>query len=262
MLVSPILRGHILQFEKREKEMSAKRGGNIILPVGFILIDTPTLYNLSAKRGGNIALAVGAHPDDIELGCGGTLRKHVEAGDKVYGLVLTKGEKGEHHPGCKECKASIETLGLEHITLLGFKDGYLGHNNEVVKAIEEYIKRYGVNIMYAHSEHDWHQDHRAASLASSSAARNIPNILLYQSPSFTPEFTPHGFSDITSTIDTKLEALSKYISQLQKKTILNLDDVRAQAEAWGCRVKNGTNSHRRTYAEAFELNHMVLNYWR
>ena len=48
-------------------------------------------------------LAIGAHPDDVELGCGGTISKHLELGDEVYVLIMTNGEKGSHAPNREEC---------------------------------------------------------------------------------------------------------------------------------------------------------------
>ncbi len=194
-------------------------------------------------------LAVGCHPDDIELGCGGTLAKHIERGDNVYVLVLTNGEKGKHHPHLQECLASMRKLRVKEFFFGNFSDGYVRDNHMVVDYIESIIKRLNINRVYTHFPNDTHQDHRNCSRAVSAAARKIREIFLYQGPSTHPMFEPHYFIEISKPqLDKKIQSLKCYKSQI-KKGIVNVDWVKSLAGVHGiyCNTQ---------YAEAFALNHV------
>ena len=197
-------------------------------------------------------LAVGAHPDDIELGCGGTIYKHLQQKDDIYCLIMTHGEQGGHHTEQRECLASLTFLGVprDHIFFGNCLDGYLPHNQKTTSEIEEYIKRFKVDTVYGHSRNDRHQDHYNLSRATSAAARHVPNILLYEGPSKEPTFEPHYFEVLNENqIKMKLDALKCYDTQI-KKGIVNLKTLEAQAVMWGGAIK-------KPFAEAFEVNHIV-----
>ncbi|MFH1073224.1 MAG: PIG-L deacetylase family protein [Nanoarchaeota archaeon] len=204
-------------------------------------------------------VAIGAHPDDIEAGCGGALRNHINQGYRVGALVLTKGERGAHHPESTECVSSLSSLGvqLEDILILDFPDGKVA-GIEVISAIEEFLERYTPDIVYSHTERDRHQDHRNTYLATAVAARNTNTLLLYEAPSTSSKFEPHHYVDIRSTINNKLAALAHYTSQLNKGTVLHLDFVKAQAIYWGYKNTCRNNTNETPYAEAFEINHSVV----
>ena len=196
-------------------------------------------------------LAIGAHPDDIELGCGGSIIKHLELGDEVYVLVLTNGEKGNHSPGRKECLKSLRSLGIKrkNIFFANFSDGHVSDDLNVVNFIEELINRLKIVRVYTHHFNDRHQDHRNCSYAVSSAARKVPEIFLFQGPSTKVSFEPHYYIELFDKhINKKIESMSCYKSQI-KKGIVNLDWVRSLA-----RINGYTNNKK--YAEAFSINHM------
>ncbi len=196
----------------------------------------------------NIVLAVGAHPDDIEIGCGGTISKHLSLGDKVYALVMTKGEKGNHSPGLKECLKSFEIIGLKDVFFGNFHDGFLRDDHKTVSFIEDYINKLGITRAYTHSPFDTHQDHRNCSFAVSSAARRIPEILLFQGPS-TTNFEPHFYIEITKNdLEKKLNAIKCYETQIKKGTV-RPDLIKSIAMLHGSKCK-------KKYAEAFAVNHV------
>ncbi|MFH1332273.1 MAG: PIG-L deacetylase family protein [archaeon] len=196
----------------------------------------------------NVVLAIGAHPDDIELGCGGALAKHIALGDSVYCLIMTNGEKGKHSAGKEECLASLNALGLKEVFFGNFADGFLSDDQTTVNFIETFINKFGVTRVYTHSPNDRHQDHRNCSHAVSSAARRIKDILLFQGPS-TISFEPHYFVELSdSNFARKIEALSCYGSQLSKGTI-NPNLTRNIAELHGAMCN-------KKYAEAFAVNHL------
>ncbi len=194
-------------------------------------------------------LAVGCHPDDIELGCGGTIAKHRSLGDEVYALILTNGEKGNHAPNHEECLASLKKLNVDHVFFGNFRDGYVVDNQQVVEFIETIIKRHAINRVYTHDPRDRHQDHRNGSRAVSAAARKVPEIFLFQGPSTHPTFEPHYFVELSKDqITKKLSALKCFKSQIHKG-IVNLRWIEQLAGVHGASCNT-------QYAEAFALNHM------
>jgi LmbE family N-acetylglucosaminyl deacetylase len=183
-------------------------------------------------RDNRIILAVGAHPDDIELGSAGTLKEHINHGDKVYGIVVTDGSNGSHCKRNSECRASFEYLGMEDLIELGFPDGYLRHDGKSVEAVEKVIRLLKPNRIYAHSESDRHQDHQTTARIVQSAGRKVHEVYLFETPSTTPQFTPTAFNEVSQTLPDKLKALEHYQSQIDKG-IVDLDRVEGQARYWG-----------------------------
>lgn len=162
-------------------------------------------------------LAVGAHPDDIELGCGATLALFKKKGHEVYLLILTKGEaSGDPSLREKECEQSATTIGADKLFFGNLQDTKITDGVETIMEIERFINQINPDIIFAHSYKDGHQDHRNAGMASLSAARNSKKVLLYESPAALREFCPQLFVDVTSTFDIKLKALEAFGSQVSK----------------------------------------------
>ncbi len=199
----------------------------------------------------NNILVVGAHPDDVELGCGGTIAKHLDLGDKVFVLVMTNGDKGNHVPDRSECITSLSVLGIpkENIFFGNFPDGFLTDSQEIVNLIEDYIKRFNIVRVYTHHPNDRHQDHRNCSNAVSSASRKISEILLFQGPSTKHPFEPHYFVELSQeNLDKKLKALNCYKTQIEKG-IVKLKWLEHLAGFHGIPQQS-------IYAEAFAINHV------
>jgi LmbE family N-acetylglucosaminyl deacetylase len=196
-------------------------------------------------------LAIGAHPDDIELGCGATLLAHSAAGDRVTMLVLTGGENG---PGTAdrhaEQSAAAATLGAS-LRWGGLVDCTLSPDATTIRVVEAVIEETQPDLVYVHAPEDSHQDHRAAAAATLSAARRLPRVLHYQSPS-TLSFTPTVFVDITAYLSGKLVALKAHASQVELSAMVEPDAVVASARHWGSQARIG-------YAEAFTPTRIVLD---
>ncbi|MCM4159628.1 bacillithiol biosynthesis deacetylase BshB1 [Antarcticibacterium flavum] len=117
-------------------------------------------------------LAVGAHPDDVELSCSGTLAKEVDRGKKVGILDLTRGEmgtRGTAETRKEEAAAAAEILGVSMRHNLGFRDAYFlndeAHQLEVIKI----LRKYRPEIVLCNAKEDRHIDHgRGANLVSES----------------------------------------------------------------------------------------------
>ncbi|MEE2700165.1 MAG: bacillithiol biosynthesis deacetylase BshB1 [Bacteroidota bacterium] len=107
-------------------------------------------------------LVFGAHPDDAELGCGGTVIKLVEEGKKVGVIDLTNGElgtRGTAKTRKQECKNATEILGVAMRENMNFKDGFF-ENSEMNKlALIEKIRAYQPEIVITNSPTDRHPDH-------------------------------------------------------------------------------------------------------
>jgi LmbE family N-acetylglucosaminyl deacetylase len=162
-------------------------------------------------------LAVGAHPDDVELGCGAALALLKKKGHEVFVLVLTKGEaSGNPKIREKECERSANTLGVDRLFFGGLQDTKISDGVETIMAIENVINSIKPDIVFAHSAKDGHQDHRNAGMASLSAARNSKKVFLYESPAALRDFCPQVFVDVGSTFDIKMKALESFGTQTSK----------------------------------------------
>jgi LmbE family N-acetylglucosaminyl deacetylase len=200
-------------------------------------------------------LAVGAHPDDIELGCGATLLAHTAAGDAVTMLVMTGGENG---PGDEsavvgrraEQEQAARTLGAQ-LLWGGLRDCMLTADATTVAIVERALKETDADVVYVHAPDDSHQDHRATAAATLSAARRLSRVLHYQSPS-TLTFSPTTFVDVTAYLSGKLAALGAHASQVEMSAMVEPDAVVASARHWGAQARIG-------YAEAFAPTRMVLD---
>jgi LmbE family N-acetylglucosaminyl deacetylase len=125
---------------------------------------------------------------------------------------------------CARLGAVLETAKLPDTRMT---DGF-----ETISAISEVIRRHAPTILYTHTEHDVHQDHRHAHRASLVAGRTVPNVYCYQTPSSTTGFLPSCFVDIDAHIERKIELLSAFQSQAARP-YLAPDMVRASARYWG-----------------------------
>lgn len=199
-------------------------------------------------------LAIGAHPDDIEVGCGGTLKVLADLGYKVYGVILTDGEKGgDREKRLREASSSARILGLENIFFEHFYDGKVLFDVDTVTAIEKHIQKFQPQKIFTHAKEDRHQDHWSCSCATQAAARrSVKEILMYEIyGSTTSCFAPHYIVDISEAIKSKIASLKVHQSQLEKG-VLNLEGLREHAGSIG-------KEHGYKYAEAFEINHLLFD---
>lgn len=115
-------------------------------------------------------LAIGAHPDDVELGCGGTIAKLINEGKSVAIVDLTQGElgtRGTNVTRAEEATASSKILGISARENLKLKDGFLQNSEEYQLEIVKMIRKYQPEIVLANAIDDRHPDHaKAAKLVS------------------------------------------------------------------------------------------------
>jgi len=118
-------------------------------------------------------LVLSVHPDDAELGCGGTIIKHIALGKKVGIVDLTRGElgtRGSAEIRGKEAAAAAEILGLAVRENLALPDGFFENTKEYQLKVIEAIRKYRPEIIITNAYHDRHPDHgRASDLVYTSA---------------------------------------------------------------------------------------------
>jgi len=174
-------------------------------------------------------LAIGAHPDDIELGCGGLLLKAVRAGHDIFMCVLTRGDASEDPvERSKELVASAKFIGAKKLWIDNFGDTHVSVGNSLINHLEYYIHRTDPDIILTHSIGDYHHDHRAIAECTVEAARYSQNILAYEM-SVTKDFRPQVYYDISDAIQKKIELIQIFWSQ-QTKHFVQANAIRGLAE--------------------------------
>lgn len=191
-------------------------------------------------------VAIGAHPDDLELACGGTIAKLHDSGHEIHALVMSGGEVGgDSSLRPAEAVRGGRLLGASSVVVHRFPDTRLREAElEMTQVIEAALRRYNPDIVLTHSGNDQHQDHHAVHLATLRAARQHPAILCYESPSVTSDFSPQVFIDIGDYVDVKVKAVQAHRDQAGKPYMTD-DRIRGIASFRGAQAKIG-------HAEGFE----------
>jgi len=178
-------------------------------------------------------LAIGAHPDDVELGCAGTLAKAISQGKKVGILDLTHGELGTRGTPEIRLKEANEAAALLKITIrenLGFQDGFFKNDEVHQRQIIQIIRKYQPELILCNTPKDRHIDHgRANALVhSASFLSGLTKIVVEDSeqnvldpwrPKLILEYiqwnevVPHLIMDISGFVDKKIEVIKAYKSQ-------------------------------------------------
>lgn len=180
-----------------------------------------------------VILAIGAHPDDVEIGCAGTLARCWAEGAAINILTLSSGESGgDRNARRNEAQQAAKVLHAQ-LFLEELVDTCISEGVETINLIETILQEVKPTHIYTHSRQDNHQDHRNVHLATMVAARLVDNIYCYQSPSCTIDFRPNLFSDISDYIQQKLLALACYKSQADYHPYLHEEVIRAMAIYWG-----------------------------
>jgi len=166
-------------------------------------------------------LLVGAHPDDIELGCGASVAQLGMQGISMSALIMTAGEKGTKQCGCNRLQEScnaLRYLGVQNIIHADLPDTLLfQHFNQVVEVLEHTVRKLRPDRVYTHWSEDRHQDHQAVWRASAIACRDVPQTLSYETPSSGLAYLPQSFQPLNEqTMARKLHAIALHASQAQR----------------------------------------------
>ena len=216
----------------------------------------------------NRVLVIAAHPDDETLGCGGSITKHTVNNDIVKIIFLSDGVTSRKDVDQSEIKLrqinaydATKILGVNDLKFFSFPDNKLDTVPflEIIKCIEEEVKNFMPTIIYTHSASDLNIDHKIINKATLPACRpkkddSIKKIYSYEVLSSTEwssvydmPFKPNHFVNISKSIEAKIEAMSKYNSEIKlpphprsKEIIISLSKLRGSTSGFD-------------YAEAFML---------
>lgn len=177
-------------------------------------------------------LAIGVHPDDVELGCSGTILKHIAQGKKVGILDLTRGELGSRGSAelrLKEAKSAANILDVSIRENLGYADGFFKNDKEHQLGIIKMLRKYQPTIVLANATKDRHPDHGRASQLISEACfysgllKIETEIDGAKQEHWRPKAVYHYLQDryikpdfvvdVTEFVDKKMEAIMAFSSQ-------------------------------------------------
>lgn len=202
-------------------------------------------------------LAFGAHPDDIEIGMGGTIARHASAGDRVVMVVVTIPNNREVRRDEAERAAGV--LGAD-LTILDIPLDELGHSRTIVKRFDKLLETVNPDVIYTHWNMDSHQDHNAVSLATITASRdNTCAVLMYEQTipgGIVPwAFRAQSYVDISPYMPMKMESIAMHKSQVRANGDLWIQGVKGRAMYRGYQVNA-------EFAEAFEVVKSVDVYFK
>ncbi len=180
-------------------------------------------------------LAVGAHPDDVEILCAGTLARYAQAGHDVVMCVATDGAAGHMEMGSeelvgvreKEARAAANLLGAD-LLWLGFPDEFIFDDRETRLVFVDAVRQARPDVVLTHDSNDYHHDHRLVGrlVLATSFMASLPNVrtehpahrlvppVYYMDTLAGHGFEPTDYVDITDTLEMKKEMLACHESQL------------------------------------------------
>jgi LmbE family N-acetylglucosaminyl deacetylase len=181
-------------------------------------------------------LVISAHPDDDVIGCGGSLAKHIAAGNEVAACYMTSGEGGSiHHSKDElmkirenEARNAAKIIGFQNLTFLRLPDGDIAFNKENISQLIELMLKEKPNIIYTHYERDFHRDHVITYQLAFEAVKGVryhlyqeyrgepwPTNALLQYEVVTPIPEINYLEDISPFIEKKIAAVREHKSQLK-----------------------------------------------
>lgn len=194
-------------------------------------------------------LAIGAHPDDIELACGGTIIKLVKQGRKVGIVDITDGElgtRGSREIRAEEAKKAASIMGVSVRESLGIADGNLENTPENRLKLIQAIRRHTPDVLLFPFSTDRHPDHEHAHVLCKESwfYAGLEKIVTFENEirqkSFRPrnyynymqwfEFVPSFVVDITGEYDQRMEAVRAFASQIYDPKSKETDTVLSTPE--------------------------------
>jgi LmbE family N-acetylglucosaminyl deacetylase len=225
------------------------------------------------------ALAIGAHPDDVEFGCGGTLAKWAAHGCVVHHLVLTDGSKGTWNPEAdtaalaaqrqveqREAARRLAGSYAGQVVFLEQVDGELDSTLELRGRVARVVRELRPQVVLGHDpwkRYRLHPDHRHAGLLACDgivAARDPHFFKEHGLPSHRPDALllweadePDHVEDVTGFVDTKLAALEAHVSQFESTMkAVDPEQMAAFADRIRDRLAGLGQRHGVEYAEVFK----------
>lgn len=218
-------------------------------------------------------MVVTPHPDDFEIGCGGTVAKWIKDGAEAVLIVSTSGDKGTEDPEMTSEKLAAirheeqlnaaKVIGLKDVVFLGYPDGGLEDTAEFRGHLVRQIRLHRPDVLLTtdpfRRSFYIHRDHRMAGQVTLDAAFPYARDRLHYPDHANEGLMPHKvqqlyfwgsedpdtFEDISDSVDLKIEALKCHVSQISSNGEWNVDEgIRDWASRQG-------KEHNMEYAEAF-----------
>jgi LmbE family N-acetylglucosaminyl deacetylase len=201
-------------------------------------------------------LCLGAHSDDIEIGCGGTILRLIESSDKIefYWLVLSSNPERAKEAE-RSANAFLRVVRRKTIVVKSFRDGFLPYIGAPVKdCFEELKKSFVPDVIFTHFRHDLHQDHRMVCELTWNTFRNHV-ILEYEIPKYDADLrSPNFFVPLSDAISRrKVKGLMRYFGTQRNKQWFSEDLFYGLLRVRGIEAASPTR-----YAEAFYCRKLVL----
>jgi LmbE family N-acetylglucosaminyl deacetylase len=223
-------------------------------------------------------MVIGAHPDDPEFGCAGTVIKWAQAGKKITYVLLTSGDKGSRDPGVRpgqlaamrevEQRAAAQEMGVEQVVFLRYPDGILENTLDLRRRLASLLREHKPHIILTIDpwrRYQLHPDHRAAGQAALDAIYAAREWYIF------PEQLVDGaepwrvreaylfwtdsadyWEDVTCCIEMRIAALSRHTSQVGEDTAKLAERVRERSRETGERAREALEQPGYEYAEGFK----------
>lgn len=198
-------------------------------------------------------LAIGAHADDIEIGCGGTLLTLLDcnAAIDLMWVVLTGGEQRQIEAR-NSARAYLDSPAMQ-VHTPGFEDGYLPHTGREVKRFFESLKAFQPDLIFTHTRHDLHQDHRFTNELTWNTFRDHA-ILEYEIPKYDGDLAqPNYFVRLRDDhAQQKVQLLQTHFATQRSKHWFS------ETLFYGLMRLRGMECHHDGFAEAFYARKIVM----
>ena len=193
-------------------------------------------------------LAFGAHPDDLEIGMGGTIARYTNRGHEVLMVIATVPNRKESR--IHEAEEAARVLAADLVVMDIIPDE-LVFSREIVRRFDQLFNDFGPDVVYTHSNNDSHQDHAAVTNAVIATTRkNDCSVYMYEQtiPGGIGPNPFHGqyYVDISEVITPKLDSIMKHRTQLDTYGPWWLEGIKGRAMYHGFRINV-------KYAEVFEV---------
>lgn len=204
-------------------------------------------------------LFIGAHQDDLEIACGGTILNYQKYSEIHYLIVtdsIIKNKKViRNKRSVKKNFTEIKKkLDIKSFTNLNFKCNKLIFNDDLVVNILRVIEKIEPDIIFTHWPNDIHQDHSAVGKSSISAGRHVKNILFYRSNFYQPTtpFNKNLFINISKNFKKKFNIIKIYKDELKRHSYKWLNQIE-NLNSFDGKLINAD------YAESFEINKISID---
>ena len=194
-------------------------------------------------------IVFGAHPDDVEIGMAGTIRRLAAAGNEVYSCIASIPDHRDRR--VIEAQEAARILGIREVIVLPLQVEELGYNRQSIGAIDAIIRSLNPHSVFTHWIEDSHQDHVNVTRCVVAATRkNSFNVYMYEQ-TIPGGITPAAFRaqyivDVSSVINEKMDSIRAHWTQMKRNGDWWLEGIRGRAMYRGYQIQT-------QYAEAFEI---------